>query len=113
MHPRESGLAAEVRALAERAQTHAATTLTPKPPTENVVSLAAEPAPSVPDRSIASDSAPSDTDAERKHVTILAVEIVSPLHAFASMDPELVSREMDPLLDSTSRIVEQHGGIVS
>jgi class 3 adenylate cyclase len=66
-----------------------------------------------PDRSIVVDTSTADSDAERKHVTVLAVEIVSPLHAFALMDPELVSRQMDPLLDSTIRIVEQHGGIVS
>src|SRR5262249_16459897 len=71
------------------------------------------PAPPASERPIATDASSADTDGERKHVTILSVEIVSPLHAFASMDPELVTKQMDPLLDSTVRIVEQHGGVVS
>ena len=61
-----------------------------------------------------SPSAPaSDLDAERRHVTVLAIEIVSPLHAFASVDPELVLRQIDPLFESTFRIIERNGGIVS
>jgi pimeloyl-ACP methyl ester carboxylesterase/DNA-binding SARP family transcriptional activator/class 3 adenylate cyclase len=61
-----------------------------------------------------SPSAPaSDLDTERRHVTVLAIEIVSPLHAFASVDPELVLRQIDPLFESTFRIIERNGGIVS
>jgi DNA-binding SARP family transcriptional activator/class 3 adenylate cyclase len=115
IHPRDGALAAEVTTLAERARAHAATTPVPRPPDDGREPPAAEapPAPPVPDRSIVVDASPADGDAERKHVTVLSVEIVSPLHAFALMDPELVSRQMDPLLDSAIRIVEQHGGIVS
>src|SRR5215813_6479389 len=55
----------------------------------------------------------SDINKERKHVTVLSVEIVSPLHAFASMDPELVLRQIDPLLESTFEIIELNGGVIS
>src|SRR5262249_12978524 len=54
----------------------------------------------------------SDIDVERKSVTVLSVEIVSPLHAFASVDPELVLRQIDPLLESTFEIVELNGGVI-
>jgi pimeloyl-ACP methyl ester carboxylesterase/DNA-binding SARP family transcriptional activator/class 3 adenylate cyclase len=55
----------------------------------------------------------SDLDAERRHATVLAIEIVSPLHAFGSVDPELVLRQIDPLFEATFRIIERNGGIVS
>jgi class 3 adenylate cyclase len=115
MHPKNGALAAEVRNLAERARVHVASASAPRSAFDDLKPSAAEPlpAPSPSEQSIATDASPSDTDAERKHVTILSIEIVSPLHAFASMDPQLVSRQMDPLLDSTVRIVEQHGGLVS
>ena len=54
-----------------------------------------------------------DTEAERKYVTVLSVDIVSPLDAFASVDPELIMRQIGPLIESTFGIVELHGGIVS
>src|SRR5262249_40479170 len=54
----------------------------------------------------------SDIDVGRKSVTVLSVEIVSPLHAFASVDPELVLRQIDPLLESTFEIVELNGGVI-
>jgi class 3 adenylate cyclase len=49
---------------------------------------------------------------ERTRVTVLSVEIVSPLHAFASVDPELVLRQIDPLLESTFEIIELNGGVI-
>ena len=49
---------------------------------------------------------------DRSQVAVLAINIVNPLHAFASMDPELVLRQIDPLLESTFAIVEQAGGII-
>jgi class 3 adenylate cyclase len=55
----------------------------------------------------------AEIDVDRKHVTVLSVEIVSPLHAFASMDPELVLRQIDPLLESTFEIIELNGGVIS
>jgi pimeloyl-ACP methyl ester carboxylesterase len=61
-------------------------------------------------------SAPAKTfdvnNVERTRVTVLSVEIVSPLHAFASMDPELVLRQIDPLLESTFEIIELNGGVI-
>src|SRR5262249_3696468 len=53
------------------------------------------------------------TDAERTHVTVLSAEIVSPLQAFADFDPELVSRQIDPLFESALAIIERNGGVVS
>ena len=49
---------------------------------------------------------------DRSQVAVLAINIVNPLHAFASMDPELVMRQIDPLLESTFEIVEQSGGVI-
>ena len=50
--------------------------------------------------------------ADRSQVAVMAINIVNPLHAFASMDPELVLRQIDPLLESTFEIVEQAGGVI-
>jgi pimeloyl-ACP methyl ester carboxylesterase/DNA-binding SARP family transcriptional activator len=55
----------------------------------------------------------SDLNVERKHVTVLSVDIVNPLHAFSSVDPELILRQIDPLLESTFQIIETNGGIIS
>jgi pimeloyl-ACP methyl ester carboxylesterase/DNA-binding SARP family transcriptional activator/class 3 adenylate cyclase len=55
----------------------------------------------------------SDIDVERKHVTVLSVDIVNPLHAFSSVDPELLLRQIDPLLESAFEIIELNGGIIS
>jgi DNA-binding SARP family transcriptional activator/class 3 adenylate cyclase len=112
MYPEDETLAAAVGALAERAHQQAVALPTPKfrgagfgmPPTEPMPML---------DRSLALDIRLSGTEAERKHVTILSVDIVSPLDAFASMDPKLVVRQIDPLIESTFGIIELHGGIVS
>jgi class 3 adenylate cyclase len=49
---------------------------------------------------------------DRSQVAVLAINIVNPLHAFASMDPELVLRQIDPLLETTFEIIEQAGGVV-
>jgi pimeloyl-ACP methyl ester carboxylesterase len=51
-------------------------------------------------------------DMDRSRVAVLAINIVNPLHAFASMDPELVLRQIDPLLETTFEIIEQAGGVV-
>jgi class 3 adenylate cyclase len=64
-------------------------------------------------RSSTSDDRFSDARAGRKNVTVLSVEIVSPLLAFASVDPETVVQHIDPLVESTFSIIELHGGIVS
>jgi pimeloyl-ACP methyl ester carboxylesterase/DNA-binding SARP family transcriptional activator len=67
----------------------------------------------VTDRQPSAPAKTSDINVERKRVTVLSVEIVSPLHAFASMDPELVLRQIDPLLESTFEIIELNGGVIS
>jgi pimeloyl-ACP methyl ester carboxylesterase/DNA-binding SARP family transcriptional activator len=58
-----------------------------------------------------SPAKPSD-GMDRSQVAVLAINIVNPLHAFASMDPELVMRQIDPLLESTFEIVERAGGVI-
>src|SRR5262249_15447375 len=55
---------------------------------------------------VAAAATSAAADGERKHVTVLSIEIVSPLHAFASADPELVARTLDPLLEMTIGIIE-------
>jgi DNA-binding SARP family transcriptional activator len=88
MEPTNSGLAAEVKALAESAR-----------------GLAVK-APERPDRPPSSNHSATVpvqeafTDGERQEVTILSIEIVSPLHGFASLAPDVVLRE-------------RHGGMVS
>jgi len=101
LHPKDAELAAAVQALADRARGEAVSMPFPQPTA----------APVSPEPAIAVESAAAD--AERKHVTVLSIEIVSPLHAFASMDPELVAQQMDPLLESTIAIIERHGGIIA
>jgi pimeloyl-ACP methyl ester carboxylesterase/DNA-binding SARP family transcriptional activator len=49
---------------------------------------------------------------DRSQVAVLAINIVNPLHAFASMDQELVLRQVDPLLETTFEIIEQAGGVI-
>jgi class 3 adenylate cyclase len=101
MEPTNSGLAAEVKALAESAR-----------------GLAVK-APERPDRPPSSNHSATVpvqeafTDGERQEVTILSIEIVSPLHGFASLAPDVVLRELDPLFESTHELVERHGGMVS
>jgi pimeloyl-ACP methyl ester carboxylesterase/DNA-binding SARP family transcriptional activator len=50
---------------------------------------------------------------DRKRVTVLAIDIVNPLSAFASADPELELRQIDPLLETTFEIIERHGGVIN
>ena len=56
-------------------------------------------------------SGSSIVDGEPQHVTVLSIEIVSPLHGFASVNADMVLQQMDPLFELTHAIVEQHGGI--
>ena len=44
---------------------------------------------------------------------MLAIGIVSPLHGFASVAPDLVLRQLDPLFELAHRLIERHGGIVT
>ena len=55
----------------------------------------------------------SVSSGNRKRVTVLAIDIVNPLNAFVSADPELVLRQIDPLLETTFEIIERHGGVIS
>jgi DNA-binding SARP family transcriptional activator len=102
LHPKDAELAAAVQALADRARGEA------------VALPLARPAPAPPEPAVVVESTAAESaDSERKHVTVLAIEIVSPLHAFASMDPELVAQQTDPLLEATIAIIERHGGIIA
>jgi hypothetical protein len=103
MHPEDRTLAAAVRALAERAHEQAVTLPAWEVPERGPSMPPSGPTP-IPARSSTSDNRPSDTGAERKNVTVLSVEIVSPLLAFASVDPETVVRHIDPLFESTFSI---------
>lgn len=51
-------------------------------------------------------------DQSRKQVTVLALEIVSPLTAFEDDDPEAALAVMDPLTAAARRAVEDAGGTV-
>jgi class 3 adenylate cyclase len=84
MDPANSGLATEAKALTEAARQSAAAT----------------------------PAAAPDTDGKRQDVTILSIEIVSPLHGFASVAPDVVFRQLDPLLESAQKLIQHHGGIV-
>jgi DNA-binding SARP family transcriptional activator len=106
MHPTDDTLAAAARTLAARAREAAVAMPPPSLP-------AADPAPRpAPPTTPQLASVPS-SEIETQHVTVASIEIVSPLHAFAAMDPELLSRQIDPLLDTAIAIVEEHGGTVS
>src|SRR5262249_25086875 len=60
----------------------------------------------------ASANASDINNVGRTRVTVLSGEIVIPLHAFGSVDPELVLRQIDPLLGSTFEIIELNGGVM-
>jgi DNA-binding SARP family transcriptional activator/class 3 adenylate cyclase len=49
---------------------------------------------------------------ERQHVTVLSIEIVSPIHGFAAMTADAAVQQMDPLFESGHGIIDRHGGIV-
>jgi hypothetical protein len=85
MDPDSKGVAAEVQALVGRAREEAG--------------------------KAAVANAPPDAD-ERRHATVLAIEIVSPLHAFASVAPDVALRHTDPLFELMLAIIERHGGVV-
>jgi class 3 adenylate cyclase len=123
MDPNNGGVAAEVKALADRAREHAVR----RPPAGDGAGrsagaaqvlaaqvLAAQVlAPQVLAQQALAPGEASRVDDERRHVTVLSIEIVSPLHAFASVAPEVALRQVDPLFESTHAIVELHGGIIS
>ena len=112
MHPEDDSLAAVVKILSERARAQAVALPTPTLP-EGDHTIPPPRAVRMSGQSSAPDIRPTDTETERKYVTVLSVDIVSPLDAFASVDPELIVRQIGPLIESAFGIVELHGGIVS
>jgi len=102
MDPANSGLAAEVNAVAESARERAVMASDGhRSPLKSSEGTGAAPA------------KPAFVDGERQDVTILSIEIVSPLHGFASVAPDVVFRQLDPLFDAAHKLIERHAGIVS
>jgi DNA-binding SARP family transcriptional activator len=99
--PANSSLTAEVKAVAESARELAVTA--PKAEGQG----ARRPAP----RAVA--ATPPIAEGTREDATMLAIGIVSPLHGFASVAPDLVLRQLDPLFELAHRLIERHGGIVT
>ena len=100
MDPANSGLAAEVKAVAESARERA---------------VKAEGHRDGARRSN-DDGAPATSavaDGARQDVTVLSIEIVSPLHGFASLAPDVVLGQLDPLFESAHQLIDRHGGIVT
>jgi len=103
MDPANSGLAAEVKAIAESARAQAVNA----PETVRPGGLPSD------DRSGTVPVKAAFMDGERQDVTILSIEIISPLHGFASVAADVVFRELDPLFEATHKLIERFGGIVS
>ncbi|HUE47199.1 MAG TPA: alpha/beta fold hydrolase, partial [Aestuariivirgaceae bacterium] len=53
-----------------------------------------------------------ELDSDRRQVTVLALEIVSPLQAFELDDPEIFADHLDPLFDQVAATVERHYGTI-
>jgi DNA-binding SARP family transcriptional activator/class 3 adenylate cyclase len=107
MDRENSVVATEVRALVASAREQAG-----KAPGPDTIRDEARRSAADDPRASAPATSPVVSD-ERKQVTVLSIEIVSPLHAFASVAPEVLLRKMDPLFESTLGLIELHGGIVS
>ena len=103
--PENSGLAAEVKALTDLAREQAVRA--PETVREEARGFTTD------DTQASAPPKSSIINDERRHVTVLSIEIVSPLHAFASVAPEVVLRQMDPLFEATHGLIELHGGIIS
>jgi DNA-binding SARP family transcriptional activator len=99
MDPANSGVAAQAKAMAESARQLAVQA----PP---LAGLGA-------DTGAATPAASPVADGKRQDVTILSIEIVSPLHGFVSVAPDVVFRQLDPLFDSAQQLIGQHGGIIT
>lgn len=62
---------------------------------------------------LANRPTPSADHANTKHpVTVLVADIVSPLHAFDTVDPEIAAAAIDPVIRAIGRIAAAHGGEV-
>jgi pimeloyl-ACP methyl ester carboxylesterase/DNA-binding SARP family transcriptional activator len=53
-----------------------------------------------------------ELDDDRRHITVLSLEIVSPLQAFELDDPEIFADHLDPLFDQVAAAVERHYGTI-
>jgi pimeloyl-ACP methyl ester carboxylesterase/DNA-binding SARP family transcriptional activator/class 3 adenylate cyclase len=53
-----------------------------------------------------------ELDSDRRQITVLALEIVSPLQAFELDDPEVFADHLDPLFDQVAATVERHYGTI-
>ena len=102
MDPANSALAAEVKAVAD-----AARELVVKAP-----NTAGQGAAQSPQAGAASGPSPG-IESKRHDATILSVEIVSPLPGFASVAPDAVFRQLDPLFELALSLVARHGGVVT
>ena len=100
--PANSSLTAEVKAVAESARELAVTA----PKAEGQGARA-------PRAVAATPPASPIAEGTREDATMLAIGIVSPLHGFASVAPDLVLRQLDPLFELAHRLIERHGGIVT
>ncbi|MES0028953.1 alpha/beta fold hydrolase [Mesorhizobium sp. M0040] len=49
----------------------------------------------------------------RQYITVLAAEVVSPMHLLETEDPEVAIREFQPVEDRVIEVVESHGGVVT
>ena len=100
LDPGNSALAVEVKGVAD-----AARELVVKAP--NTAGQGAAPTPGA-------ASPPSPSIESRRHdATILSVEIVSPLPGFASVAPDAVFRQLDPLFELAQTLVARHGGVAT
>ncbi len=53
-----------------------------------------------------------DTGTAKRPVSVLVADLVSPLHAFSSMDPELAENALAPVVRTVCEVVEAHGGAI-
>jgi len=102
MDPANSALAAEVKAVAGSAREQAV-----KAP-----NTAGQGGGQTPQSAAASGPSPS-IESKRHDVTLLSVEIVSPLPGFASVAPDAVFRQLDPLFELAQTLIARHGGVVT
>lgn len=102
MDPANGRLAAEVNAVAESARELAVTA-----PDRRRSPLTFD------DDTGATPTKPAFADGERQDVTILSIEIVTPLHGFASVAPDVVFQQLDPLFEAAHKLIERHAGIVT
>ena len=102
--PTNSALAAEVKRLMDLARD-----LTVRMPPEIGEDTRQPAAPHI---GSAAPTKPPIVNGERQHVTVLSIELVSPIHGFAAMTADVAVQQMDPLFESSHGIIDRHGGIV-